>query len=169
MNFLRQNGQRAQQEGPVRPSNTGDVNVRAPEENVQVEYPTEHYARVQYESGAAFRPQPDPVPVYMTEPPPTGTTLIRWSAYTQTVLGTDKRAQAVAGLDPNRNKLVVRNNSAAGSVYLVRDATDIRAAGFQLAAGKELEMAHTSPVYVFSDEVNDVVISVYAEYGVEDL
>lgn len=129
-----------------------------------VDYPTEMPAEpVTY----GHIPPPEPQPVYLTEPPPNGTTLRRWSPGS-IGLSVAMGPVQLAGQDRRRTRMVIVNTDAADIVYVSKGPDDNRINAYPLAPGKDVELLHNDDVYVETDSADAAIVGWFVEFDLED-
>lgn len=125
-----------------------------------LDYPTEVVA----EPDLGFVPPPDPTPVYLTEPPPGGNSIVKWSAGN---IQLTTSWENIAGADRKRKKMVLVNNDDTDTIYLFRRTGDININGYPLKPGKDVTFEHNDEVWAHTI-ANDAELAWYIEYGIEE-
>lgn len=126
------------------------------------DYPTD----VVEEPVIGFVPPANPVPVYLTEPPPNDRALRQWAPQSMTV-GTD-RVQ-LCGSDRRRTRMMITNNDTDATVYLLRREDDLLINGYPLMPGKDVELRHNDQVWaVASGGDVSAPLGWFAEFELEE-
>lgn len=129
-----------------------------------LEYPTEQSTEPPV---YGMLPPPEPQPVYLTEPPPNGTTLRRWSPGSIGVSAAMGPVQ-LAGQDRRRTRIVIVNNDDTDTVYLSKGPDDNRINAYPLAPGKDVELLHNDDVYVETSSADTAEVGWFVEFDLED-
>lgn len=148
---------------PGRPSHfREDKNVSVPRDNTEPDYgqgdepPIEQFG---------FMPAPEPAPVYMVEAPPADRSVREWSPATYLLT---TAATSIAGNNPNRSRLCIRNTDATNSALLTRRHMDSASVlGFELPPGEQIEMLHNREVWARSN-TGTCELTVFVEFALPD-
>lgn len=136
-----------------------------PEERTEI-YPTQDYASapeiVDYPEQPAHVVEEDaPLQVDIGQSIPQ-TRPRDWSANRTQIQNT--RTTHLAGWEPNRTRMFIRNNEASVSVFLGRNETDLVFAMYELGPGESIEMWHQGDVWALCDGSDTAYVSVMQEY-----
>lgn len=151
---------------PARPSHFRETPEERTELEPQQDYPTEAEVEVDDDYGWPAADM-EPIPVYITEVPPVDQKITDWNA--ATIVVSDGEPIQLTGANRNRTRLLVRNNDAANSVRLSRDAITPGYLAYTLPAGANVEMLHNSGLWAACDAGETAEVSVLTEYDLKDV
>jgi len=129
--------------------------------------PESYYDHTQYDDGEIPATLPaekeaDPIPVKIVQDTARERLQIRFGNFLAQETG-----QAIVNRHEKRRVLTLFNNDSTNSVYLGEEAGVRVATGFELEAGKQIEIRSTEEVWVITDPTITVKVSYAWEYAVE--